>query len=169
MSDLTNDRLVVLDEPTLVWAFLSSSPTFASYPRPPARSSNPHADALGVPVHHDQWGLVASLEQIKHVGDALIETTGQPAPVVARYILSIRQLTGLSRGGIVAPTDDTPLADDYPAHVRRAAHAATWADVDALVLTDVDEALRAKVMVDVAAGRWVAGPRSFADHAPFLD
>lgn len=168
MSDLSNDRLVVLDEPTLVWAFLSSSATFATYPRPPARSSNPHADALGVVIHHEQWGLVVAIDQLKHVGDALASTTGLPAAVVARYILALRQLTEVSGGGIVAPADDEPLDGGFPPHVRRAAHAAVWADVDALVLTDVDEALRHKVTGEIGTGRWVTGPRAFADNAPFV-
>ena len=168
MSDLSNDRLVVLDEPTLVWAFLASSSTFAGYPRPPARSSNPHADALGVAVHHQQWGLVVTVEQLKHVGDALAATTGLGAPSVARYIVAIRNLTAVSRGGIVAAAGDDPLAEGYPSHVRRAAHAAIWADVDAVVLSDVDEALRTRVMTDLGSDRWVSGPRAFADYAPFI-
>ena len=168
MSDLSNDRLVVLDEPTMSWAFLGSSSTFADYPRPPARSSNSHADALGVVIHRRQWGLVVAHDQLKHVGDALAETTGLAAPDVARYVAAIAKLAAVGRGGIV-PAASEPLDGRFPPHVARAAAAASWADVDALVLTDVDDALRHKVAVTMdGEPRWVCGPRGFSDPAPFL-
>lgn len=168
MSDFSNDRLVVLDEPTMIWAFLGSSSTFADYPRPPARSSSPHADALGVAIHRRQWGLVVAHDQLKHVGDALAETTGLAAPDVARYVAAIVKLTSVSRGGIL-PAAPRPLDDRFPPHVARAIAAAAWAEVDALVLTDVDDALRRRVAASMDGDpRWICGPRVFSDRAPFL-
>ena len=159
---------MVLDEPTIIWAFLGSSSTFAHYPRPPARSSNPHADALGVAIHHRQWGLVVAQDQLKHVGDALAQTTGLAAPDVARYVAAIAKLSAVSRGGIL-PAARGPLDGRFPPHVVRAIAAGAAAEVDALVLTDVDDALRRRVASSMDGDpRWVCGPRAFSDRGPFL-
>lgn len=168
MSSFSNDRLVVLDEPTMIWAFLGSSSTFATYPRPPARSSNPHADALGVAIHHRQWGLVVAHDQLRHVGDALAETTGLSAPDVARFVAAIVELAAVSRGGVLSAATG-PVDGRFPPHVVRAAAAAACAEVDALVLTDVGEALRRRVAASMGGEpMWVCGPRLFSDLAPFL-
>lgn len=168
MSDFSNDWLVVLDEPTIIWSFLGSSSTFANYPRPPARSSNPHADALGVAIHHRQWGLVVAQDQLKHVGDALAQTTGLSAPDVARYVAAIAKLTAVSRGGIL-PAAPGPLDGRFPAHVARAITAGVAAEADAVVLTNVDDALRRRVAASMGGDpRWICGPRAFSDRAPFL-
>ena len=116
-------------------------------------------------------------DQRKHVGDALAETTGLAAPDVARYVAVIAKLAAVSRGGIV-PAASEALDGRFPPHVARAATAASWADVDALVLpdvddalvlTDVDDALRQMVALAMDGDpRWVCGPRGFSDRAPLL-
>jgi hypothetical protein len=54
--------------------------------------------------------------ELEYVGDALATTTGLAAPSVARYIIAIRNLTEVSRGGVVAPGADEPLNEGYPPH-----------------------------------------------------
>ncbi len=163
MTEIHAEFVVVFDEHVLTRAFLRSSATFATYPRPPARSSNPCADALGVVIHHPQWGLVVSEAQLQRVGHALA-AIGLPAAAVARYFKALTDLAVLSGGGVFALPGVPATVDRSRPEIDRVVAVAEWTQADAVVVDEWSTPAQGHLGDEV----WFVPPRTFADHAPFV-
>lgn len=159
MSDLA-PLLVVLDAATLVEAQAYSSPTFRRWPHPPARSTNPCADALAVPLRRQQWGLALSESILLDIATVLGEVWQFPPVVIADYVDVLRSIAETSGGGIFAVPTETPFGTGVPLWMHDVARLILAVEADAAVV-------RHAKTPDAGAweGCWVSEPARFAAQA----
>lgn len=160
MSELA-PLLVVLDAATLVEAQAYSSPTFRRWPRPPARSTNPCADALGVPLRRQQWGLALSEGILFDVATVLDAVWQLPAVVIADYIDVLGGIAETSGGGIYSTPTETPFGTGVPPWMHDVARLVLAIEADAAVVRRP----RAPLAAGVWEGCWIADPEGFAARA----
>jgi hypothetical protein len=113
VSDLA-PLLVVLDAATLAEAQAYSSPTFRRWPHPAARSTNPCADKLAVPLRRQRWGLALSESILLDVVTVLDDVWQLPPVVIADYADVLRGIAETSGGGIYTVPTETPFGTGVP-------------------------------------------------------
>ena len=160
MSDLA-PLLMVLDAATLVEAQAYSSPTFRRWPHPPARSTNPCADALAVPLQRQQWGLALSESILLDVATVLEDIWQLPPIVITDYVDVLCGIAEFSGGGVYAVPTETPFGTGVPSWMH---------DVARLILAvEADAAVVRYPKTPLAAGEWegcwIADPADFAARA----
>lgn len=160
MSDLA-PLLVVIDAATLIEAQAYSSPTFRRWPHPPARSTNPCADALAVPLRRQQWGLALSESILLDVATVLDDVWQLPPVVIADYVDVLRGIADSSGGGVYTVPTGTPFGSGVPAWMHDIARLILAVEADAAVLRHPKPPLAAGTW----DGCWITDPAGFAARA----